>query len=116
MHRALTAIGARRRLVKRCCGLRGPRRDSSGAAHCARPATSSLPRGRRAGASVLLSDCRATDEEDPVPAAAGLAELLILAPADDCAEAAALAEASGSRYAAIDGADSVPTLLEQLLA
>ena len=29
---------------------------------------------------VLLSDCRATDGVDPVPAAAGLAELLVVAP------------------------------------
>ena len=65
---------------------------------------------------VLLSDCRATDEEDPLPAATCLSQLVILAPHDDCEQAAALAEASGSRYAAIDGADSVPVLLEQLLA
>ena len=65
---------------------------------------------------VLLSDCRATDEEDPVPAATHLPELVILAPHEDCEQAAALAEASGSRYAAIDGAESVPALLEQLLA
>ena len=65
---------------------------------------------------VLLSDCRATDEEDPVPAATHLPELVILAPHEDYEQAAALAAASGSRYAAIDGAESVPALLEQLLA
>jgi Mg-chelatase subunit ChlD len=65
---------------------------------------------------VLLSDCRATDEQDPVPAARGIAELIILAPRGDHEQAAALAAASGSRYAAMDGADNVPDLLDELLA
>jgi Mg-chelatase subunit ChlD len=65
---------------------------------------------------VLLSDCRATDDEDPLPAARGIAELIILAPQGDCDQAAALARDSGSRYAPMDGADTVPALLEHLLA
>ena len=65
---------------------------------------------------VLLSDCRATDELDPVPLAAAVPELVILAPGDDSESAAELAAASGARWAAFDHVDAAPALLEQLLA
>lgn len=64
---------------------------------------------------VLLSDCRATDEEDPVPSARGIPELIILAPADDSDEAARLARTSGARFAKLTGATTAPELLDQLL-
>jgi hypothetical protein len=52
-----------------------------------------------------------------VPAARGVADLIILAPHDDGeqAQAQALAKASAARYGAMDGADSVPAILERLL-
>jgi Mg-chelatase subunit ChlD len=65
---------------------------------------------------VLLSDCRATDEEDPVPAAARLPELLILAPAEDAEAAADLAGRAGARWSAIRGAADAPAVLTDLLA
>lgn len=65
---------------------------------------------------VLLSDCRATDDEDPVPAAAAIPELIILAPRDDAAEAQALAAASGARAAALESVDSAVALLNDLLS
>lgn len=65
---------------------------------------------------VLLSDCRATDEQDPAPAAAAIPELVIIAPRDDFAEAAALAAASGARWAPLSGVDAAVTLLNDLLA
>ncbi|GAB2932756.1 hypothetical protein GCM10027047_31400 [Rhodococcus aerolatus] len=64
---------------------------------------------------VLLSDCRATDEVDPVPAAAGLPELVVLAPADDPDAAEALALAAGARWAAVEGASQAPAALAELL-
>lgn len=64
---------------------------------------------------VLLSDCRATDEEDPVPSARSIPELLILAPSEDHDEASRLASASGARFAAMPGAASAPALLDRLL-
>ncbi|MFR9802054.1 VWA domain-containing protein [Pseudonocardia sp. RS010] len=64
---------------------------------------------------VLLSDCRATDDEDPVPAAARLPELLILAPAGDCEQAADLAARAGARWAPITGAADAPSVLLDLL-
>ncbi|MEO9139257.1 MAG: vWA domain-containing protein [Jatrophihabitans sp.] len=65
---------------------------------------------------VLLSDCRATDDEDPVPAAAAIPELLIIAPRDDTEEAAALADASGARWATMDTVDAAVTVLNDLLS
>ncbi len=64
---------------------------------------------------VLLSDCRATDEQDPVPVAAAIPELVILAPGNDSEAAAALAAASGARWGAFDHVDAAPALLAQLL-
>ncbi|CAN5680718.1 hypothetical protein BH10ACT8_BH10ACT8_17310 [soil metagenome] len=74
---------------------------------------SSARAGRRV--VVLLSDCRATDEHDPRAAAGALENLVILAPADDCAEAARLAALTGARFAAMDNALSAPALLDELL-
>jgi len=64
---------------------------------------------------VLLSDCRATDEQDPVPAAAALPELLVLSPADDSDAAEDLARRAGARWAALPGAAAAPELLASLL-
>lgn len=64
---------------------------------------------------VLLSDCRATDEQDPVPAAAAIDELIIIAPRDDGDEAAALAAAAGARWATLDTVDAAVGLLNDLL-
>lgn len=64
---------------------------------------------------VLLSDCRVTDEQDPAPAARGLPELLIIAPADDTADAEALARESGARWAPLAGPSDAPRVLGQLL-
>jgi hypothetical protein len=65
--------------------------------------------------TILLSDCRATDEEDPVPPASGLAELFILAPADDCAEAMQFAARTGARFESMADAADAPGALARLL-
>jgi hypothetical protein len=64
---------------------------------------------------VLLSDCRATDGADPVPPAAAIPELIIVAPRDDGAQAAALAAASGAKWASLDSFDRAAGLLNDLL-
>jgi Mg-chelatase subunit ChlD len=64
---------------------------------------------------VLLSDCRATDDNDPVAAACAVPELLILAPADDHEQAADLAARSGGRWAPMAGAADAPAALLGLL-
>jgi Mg-chelatase subunit ChlD len=63
---------------------------------------------------VLLSDCRHTDE-DPLAVARTVPELVVLAPREDSEQAAALATAAGARWAELDGADSAPALLRDLL-
>lgn len=61
--------------------------------------------------TVLLSDCRATEPGNVVAAAGRLDELLIVAPAGDDAEAAALAAAVGAPLVTVTGPSSVvPTL------
>lgn len=64
---------------------------------------------------VLLSDCRETDELDPVPAASALPELIVLAPADDSDAAEQLARRAGGRWGALSGAADAPRLLAELL-
>ena len=51
---------------------------------------------------------------DPVPAAAAIPELLVLAPADD-SEAAAFAALAGARWQPIAGAADAPAALARLL-
>ncbi len=65
---------------------------------------------------LLLSDCRATDEDDPIPAARAVPELIVLAPDDDADQAQELARTCGAAFAALDGPDSAPRLLEALLS
>lgn len=65
--------------------------------------------------TVLLSDCRSTDDKDPVPLAASLDELLILAPADDASDAVALAEAVGARVETMTDPSDAPAALARLL-
>jgi hypothetical protein len=65
--------------------------------------------------TVLLSDCRSTDEVDATAAARSLDELVILAPAEDADEARALARDSAARVGEVTGVDDVPALLERLL-
>ena len=85
----------------------------AGALRAANDALASARASRRL--VLLLSDCRATDEVDPVPAGSHTPELLILAPADDCAEAAEFAAACGARWAPLSGPADAPTVLADLL-
>ena len=66
----------------------------------------------RSGASrrrvILLSDCRPTAGSEPELAAGGLEDVGILAPADDCEDAADLAMAIGARWAPLAGPTDVP--------
>jgi len=65
---------------------------------------------------ILLSDCRATDDDDTLQTARALPELIILAPADDHEQAAQLAGLAGARWAALadplDAAGTLDDLLE----
>ena len=95
-------------------GLRG--HGVTALATALRAAAEQLGRTRAARqVVVLLSDCRATDEQDPVPAASALTELLVLSPADDSDAAQDLARRTGARWAALPGAAAAPELLAALL-
>jgi Mg-chelatase subunit ChlD len=69
--------------------------------------------GRRL--AILMSDCRATTGGDPLPHVAGIDELVILAPEDDTADAQAMAEALGSRWAPLSGPGGVVEALSRVL-
>jgi Mg-chelatase subunit ChlD len=114
VHRAIAGNTAAGEVVNRLLGLRG--HGLTAVATALRQASEQLATARAARrVTVLLSDCRATDGEDPVAAAAAQEELLILAPADDSAEARQLAADSGARFAAIGTPADAPAALSALL-
>lgn len=113
--RAMDAPGPPDAVVSAVLGLRG--HGVTALASALRAADEQLSRTRAARrVVVLLSDCRATDDEDPVPVAARLPELLILAPAEGSEQAADLAARAGARWAPITGAADAPAALLDLLS
>ena len=102
------------RTVQRVLGLRGHGMTSMDAAF--RAAADQLRSARATRRiTIVLSDCRATDEIDPVPAARALEELVVIAPASDDEEARRVAREAGARVAAIESVDDLPRLLDGLL-
>lgn len=75
-----------------------------------------LRAGARRTVTLLLSDCRATDETGAAAAAAALRELVILAPADDTEAAEQLARSSGASWAPVRSVLDVPRLLNAMMA
>lgn len=65
--------------------------------------------------AILMSDCRATTGGDPLPHAGAIPELVVLGPADDTADAEALADALGARWTGLAGPTSVPDALSRVL-
>lgn len=65
--------------------------------------------------AVLLSDCRATVPGDVEVAAAGLDELVIVAPDGDSDEAAALAAQTGARLTTVTGPSDAAAALSRVL-
>lgn len=67
--------------------------------------------------TLLLSDCRATEESDDSRASAAKSqELIILAPGDDVEAAERLARSAGGVWAPVDTVLDVPRLLNRLMA
>jgi Mg-chelatase subunit ChlD len=66
--------------------------------------------------AVLLSDCRVTAGGDPTADAAHLAELAVIAPADDLDDARRLAGAVGARCVGLSGPSGVPAAVADALA
>ncbi len=65
--------------------------------------------------TVLLSDCRATVEGDAIAAAAGLDELVIVAPDADSEEAEFLARMTGARITTVAGPSDAAAALTRVL-
>jgi Mg-chelatase subunit ChlD len=113
--KSLTGSAQPTATIERILALRG--HGTTGLAGALAAAQSQLAGARaRRRVVLLLSDCRVTDEVDAVPAARALEELLILAPADDDAEARRLARESGGRVASIESVLDVPAALNRMLA
>ncbi len=114
MHRDLHAQLDTGALVEQLLGLRG--HGVTALAGALRSGAGRLATARATRRiTVLLSDCRATDGADPLPAARALDELLVLAPADDCVEAAEFAAAAGARWQPMTDAADAPAALARLL-
>ncbi|MGQ0629686.1 MAG: VWA domain-containing protein [Sporichthyaceae bacterium] len=114
VHKPLEATNSPEAVIDAVLGLRGHGVTALSAALTA--AGAQLERSAAARrVVVLLSDCRATDDVDPVPAAGALPELVIVAPTADCEQAADLACRAGARWAAMRGASDAPAALLALL-
>ena len=100
--------------MQRVLGLRGHGMTSMDAAFRAAGDQLRTARATRR-ITIVLSDCRATDEIDPVPAARALDELVVIAPESDDEEARRLGREAGARVAAIGSVDDLPRLLDGLL-
>ena len=87
--------------------------DLAGALTAAHQQLARSRAGRRV--AILLSDCRATVEGDPVAAAHGLDELIVIAPRSDDAEAREFADSVGAKLALVDGPTSIPEALAHAL-
>lgn len=66
--------------------------------------------------TLLLSDCRSTAGDEPSASARALEELIIIAPADDLADAEALAACTGSRCVSVAGPSSIPAAIASALS
>ncbi|GAB2476228.1 vWA domain-containing protein [Jatrophihabitans fulvus] len=114
VHRAISASGTPVETVDSLLSLRG--HGVTSVANALRAAADQLSGARAARrVTVLLSDCRATDDLDPVPAARGLDELIVLAPKGDAGAARELAVAANARVAEIATAADAPAALGDLL-
>ncbi|MFY0406153.1 VWA domain-containing protein [Solicola sp. PLA-1-18] len=112
--KALDAPSRATRTVEAVLGLRG--HGTTALSDALISARHQLARARaRRRVVVLLSDCRATDDVDAVPAARGLDELVVLAPAGDDDEARHFARRSGARLASVASVLDVPSALAHLL-
>jgi len=87
--------------------------DLAGALLAAANQLSRTSAGRKV--AILLSDCRSTVDGDPVAAAKGLDELVIIAPAGDDEEAKLFAARTGARLVTIDGPSDVPEAITAAL-
>jgi Mg-chelatase subunit ChlD len=87
--------------------------DLAGALIAAQQQLTRSRAGRRI--AILLSDCRATVDGDAIAAAAGIDELVVIAPAEDHEEATAFALKVGAVISLVNGPSEIPEVLAQAL-
>ena len=87
--------------------------DLAGALTVARAQLSRSTAGRKV--VIVLSDCRATVEGDPIASAHGIDELVVVAPEGDADEARAFAAATGARLVTVAGPTDIPAALAAAL-
>jgi Mg-chelatase subunit ChlD len=87
--------------------------DVALALRTARDELARSPAGRRV--AILLSDCRSTAGDDPLPVATAFDELHVLAPAGETDDADRLARAGGGRCVELAGPLDVPIALSVLM-
>lgn len=87
--------------------------DIAGALRAAADQLSRSTAGRKV--AILLSDCRATVDGNAVAAAAGLDELVIVAPESDDEEAQELARETGARITTVSGPSEAADALTRVL-
>lgn len=102
------------RVVNDVLSLRGfGTTDLAGALQAAAEQLSRSRAGRKV--TILLSDCRATVDGDPVAAAAQAGELVVIAPEGDSDEAEAFARRTGARLTTISGPSQVAEAIAAVL-
>lgn len=102
------------RVVNDVLALRGfGTTDLAGALQAAAEQLRRSRAGRKV--TILLSDCRATVDGDPFAAAAGLDELVIIAPEGDDDEARAFAARTGARVTTAAGPSTVADAIGRVL-
>jgi Mg-chelatase subunit ChlD len=87
--------------------------DLAGALRAAAEQLSRSRAGRKI--TMVLSDCRATVDGDPVAAAAGLDEVVVIAPESDADEAQAFAARIGARCTTVRGPSAVADAIARAL-
>lgn len=87
--------------------------DLAGALHAAHAQLGRSTAGRKV--AIVLSDCRATVDGDPIAAARGIDELVVVAPAHDADEARVFAESVGARLVTVSGPTDIPAALAAAL-
>jgi Mg-chelatase subunit ChlD len=102
------------RVVTDVLSLRGyGTTDLTGALHVASMQLARSRAGRKV--TIVLSDCRSTVDGDPVAAARGLDEIVVIAPAGDDEEAQAFAGRVGARITTVSGPSQVAEALARAL-
>ncbi|RNI22297.1 vWA domain-containing protein [Flexivirga caeni] len=112
--RALHEPAGPEQVVSRVLGLRG--HGVTGLRGAFEAARDQLAHARaRRTVVLLMSDCRSTDDQDPVPAALQLPNVRIVAPAEDFDEAEALAARIDARWVAPESIAELPAAIRLLM-